>query len=69
MRQGDKQLGTPQIIYVETKANIEAMTSLEAGAIAFANDQPGDRAFGTFNGSAWTWGQGPIIHPFLLMGG
>lgn len=63
MRQGDRQLGIPQIIFVGTKASIEAITGLDEGAIAYASDQAADSAFGTYDGSVWTWGQGqlPIV--------
>lgn len=55
MRKGDQQLGAPQILYKDTKANIEALTGVLEGAIAYATDtdEPG-----FYNGSIWQWGAG-----------
>jgi len=54
MRYGDKQIGKPQILYVDTKTNIEAMTGLEEGSFAYATDT---EEIGSYNGSSWSWGQ------------
>lgn len=52
MRLGDKQIGSPQILYKNTKASIEAITTVEEGAIAYATDT---KQHGTYNGSIWSW--------------
>lgn len=52
MRKGDTQLATPYVEYTDTKTNIEAMTGIGEGAIAYASDTD---ELGTYNGSAWTW--------------
>lgn len=53
MKLSDTQLGTPQVLYVGTKAAIEALT-VDVGAIAYATDNP-LAPLGTFNGATWDW--------------
>jgi hypothetical protein len=55
MKQGDIQKGMPEIVYTDTKANIEALTGVIEGATAYATDthEPG-----WYNGAAWVWGAG-----------
>ena len=57
MRQGDSQVGIPETIYKDTKANIEAIASPVAGMVAYATDTG---LFGVYDGvtSAWVWGGG-----------
>jgi hypothetical protein len=61
MRHNDKQYGTPFVEYTDTKANIEALTSILEGAHAYATDtnQPG-----WYDGTIWNWGSGgeSILH-------
>jgi len=58
MRKGDSQLGTPYVEYPNTKANIEALTGISEGAIAYATDT---NELGSYDGTAWTWGQGSAV--------
>lgn len=53
MKVNDKQVGRPEIVYKDTKANIEALTDVEQGSYAYATDtdQPG-----WYDGSTWIWG-------------
>lgn len=51
MIRSDAQLGTPQVLYKDTKANIEALTIVEA-AIAYATDT---NQYGSYNGTTWDW--------------
>jgi len=51
MRVGDKQLGAPQVLYKDTKANIQSMT-VESGAFAYATDTS---EMGYYDGSTWHW--------------
>jgi hypothetical protein len=46
---------TMSVQYVDTKANIEALTGLSEGAIAYATDT---NELGSYSGAAWTWGGG-----------
>jgi hypothetical protein len=55
MRKNDVQLGTPAVQYTDTKANIEALTGIAEGAIAYATDT---NELGSYSGAAWTWGGG-----------
>lgn len=52
MRSDDAQLGFPGRVYTDTKANIEALTGVSEGAVAFASDT---HVFGTYDGTAWNW--------------
>ncbi len=52
MQQGDKQLGKPQILYKDTKANITALSGVAEGAVAYATDTD---EIGTYNGTTWDW--------------
>lgn len=54
MRHNDVQLGKPETIYKDTKANIEALTAVE-GMIAYSTDT---HEFGSYNGTSWDWGGG-----------
>lgn len=54
MRLNDAQLGKPLVLYVDTKTNIEALTGLAEGSVAYATDTD---EFGSYDGSTWTWGQ------------
>jgi hypothetical protein len=51
MRVGDKQLGAPQVLYKDTKANIQSMT-VESGAFAYATNTS---EIGYYDGSTWHW--------------
>jgi hypothetical protein len=55
MKKNDTQLGTPAVQYTDTKANIEALTGIAEGAIAYATDS---NELGSYDGAAWTWGGG-----------
>lgn len=44
----------PQGLYTATKASIEALSGVPAGACAYASDNP-TAPFGTFNGASWDW--------------
>jgi len=52
MREDDVQLGKPIVVYKDTKANIEALTSVVQGSYAYATDtdEPG-----WYDGSNWQW--------------
>lgn len=52
MKHNDKQIGKPQIIYKDSKTNINALTGLEEGAVAYATDTD---EFGYYNGVTWVW--------------
>ena len=62
MNKNDQQLGRPFAEYVDTKANIEAITGLVEGCIAYASDT---NEFGTYDGATWTWGSGDHSHSGL----
>ena len=51
MRVNDVQLGAPQVLYKDTKANIQSMT-VESGAFAYATDTS---EMGYYDGSTWHW--------------
>lgn len=52
--------------FVGAKASIEALSGLEEGSIGYASDT---NEFGSFSGSAWTWGGGGgLPSPFALTG-
>ena len=55
MQLRDTQLGTPHVLYRDTKSVIEALTGISQGAIAYATDTD---ELGTYDGSAWVWGSG-----------
>lgn len=55
MQTNDVQLGSPQVLYKDTKANVEALSGIAEGAIAYATNT---NEFGSYSGTAWTWGQG-----------
>lgn len=42
-------------VYFDTQANIEALTGVIAGAIAYATDRSAYEHFGTYNGASWEW--------------
>lgn len=63
MHKNDQQFGTPEALYKGTKAAIEALTGVPEGAVAYATDT---NEFGSYNGSAWTWGQGVSLLADLL---
>jgi len=52
MREDDVQLGKPIVVYKDTKANIEALTSVVQGSYAYATDtdEPG-----WYDGASWHW--------------
>jgi len=52
MRHNDAQIGRPETIFKDTKANIEAIVSPVEGMIAHATDT---HLLGFFTGSAWAW--------------
>jgi hypothetical protein len=45
--------GIPTVLYPATKAVIDALTGLDAGAVAYATDT---KQLGTWTGTAWVWG-------------
>jgi len=55
MRKGDEQIGLPAAVYNDTAANIEALTGVAEGAVAYATDTD---ELGTYDGAAWVWGSG-----------
>lgn len=55
MQKGDKAL-TPQIMFVDTKANIEAYPNPQEGQYAQQTDSP--YAMGRYANGAWTWVSG-----------
>ena len=60
MRENDVQLGKPIVVYKDTKANIEALTSVVQGSYAYATDtdEPG-----WYDGASWHWiGAGRIVN-------
>lgn len=52
MRQGDLQKGFPATLYTDITANIEGLTGVPEGSIAYSTD---DNKFGSYDGAAWTW--------------
>lgn len=56
MRKGDAQLGAPQILYQNTKANLEALSGLVGGEIAYATDTGEDGVYDAVLAS-WSWGR------------
>jgi hypothetical protein len=50
MKKDDQQLFKPSTLYADTQANIEALTGINEGAIAFAQDK--DQIV-TYNGISW----------------
>lgn len=56
MRQGDKQLGAPQVLYKDTKANVEALAGLVGGEIAYATDTGQDGIYSDVL-PGWVWGR------------
>ena len=52
MRENDVQLGKPIVVYKDTKANVEALTSVVEGSYAYSTDtnEPG-----WYDGAAWVW--------------
>ncbi len=57
MKKSDTQLGLPQVVYTDTKVNIEALAGMVEGAHAYATDtdEPG-----WYDGAAWVWGAGGV---------
>lgn len=53
MIRNGRQLGSPGVLYKDTKANIEALTGLDQGCVAYATDTNEE---GTYDGAAWNWG-------------
>lgn len=59
-------LGEPIVLPSDTKANIEALTGILQGSIAYASDTD---EVGTYDGvSVWTWLGAGSPSQFLLMG-
>jgi len=54
MRDGDTQVGTPQVLYKNTKTAIEALTGIAEGAVAYATNNP-SAPLGLYNGATWDW--------------
>ena len=52
MRENDIQLGKPIVVYKDTKANIEALTSVVQGSYAYTTDT---NEAGWYNGATWDW--------------
>ena len=55
MIKNDRVYGVPLVQYKDTKTNIEALSGIGEGAIAYATDTD---EFGSYDGTTWTWGQG-----------
>lgn len=55
MIKNDRVYAAPLVQYRDTKTNIEALSGIGEGAIAYATDTD---QFGSYNGTVWTWGQG-----------
>ena len=51
--------GLPLVDYLDTKANIEALSNLEEGMTAYASDTD---ELGAYDGSAWHWSRLDIDH-------
>ncbi len=51
-------VGAPLVDYLDTKANIEALGSLEAGMTAYASDA---EEVGFYDGSDWQWGMAAAL--------
>lgn len=60
MIKNDRVYGVPLVQYKDTKANIEALSGIGEGAIAYATDS---NEFGSYDGTTWTWGQGGSTAP------
>lgn len=58
MKYKDKQIGGLYVLYKDTKANIEALSNVEAGATAFANDTG---EMGVYSGTNWVWASGDML--------
>jgi hypothetical protein len=58
MIHNDRVYGKPLVLYRETRANIEAMTGLDEGSVAYATDT---NVFG-YDGSTWAWGATVTTH-------
>ncbi len=56
MRKNDVQLGRPAVLYADTKTNIEALTGLVGGEVAYATDTGEDGVYDAV-GAAWVWGR------------
>jgi len=52
MKHNDCQYGIPFCEYNDTKANIESITGLSEGCIAYATDT---NQLGIYTGATWTW--------------
>ncbi len=59
MIKGDKQYGAPFEQYTATKAQIEALTGVGEGALAYAMDTD---ELGKYSGAAWVWTWTPGSH-------
>ena len=53
MQKNDQQLGKPQVLYKDTQTNIESLSGIVEGAVAYATDL---NQQGTYNGATWDWG-------------
>lgn len=53
MKRNDAQLSFPEVLYKNTKANIEALTGVPEGAVAYATDTD---QIGAYTGAVWKWG-------------
>ena len=60
MKHNDTQSGSPEIIYKDTKTNVEAIAAPVEGMKAYATDT---HLEGVYNGTAWKW-----IGPSALLG-
>lgn len=49
--------GRPLVNYKDTKANIEALSGVPEGAVAYATDTD---QLGSYNGTVWSWGSGGV---------
>ncbi len=52
MKIDDRQYGKPEIIYIDTKTNIESLAGVSQGMLAFATDT---NEIGTFTGTYWVF--------------
>jgi hypothetical protein len=52
MRLDGREVGLPKVMFVDIKANVEALADAEVGMYAYASD---DDALGWYDGASWQW--------------
>lgn len=60
MIKNDRQLGKPLGLFQNTKDNIEALTGLTGGEIAYATDTGEDGVYDAVS-AGWVWGRGTLL--------